>query len=116
MDFEVTFLPEGKKIKVRRNTHVLEAARRAGVTISTRCGGRMGCLMCKVHIQDQNNCLPPKDAERRKLGTLVEEGTRLSCQTVITGDLIVTVPEDRLKAAVRRQLEAARRGETDDFI
>lgn len=118
MDFVVTFQPEGKKVKVRPNTHVLEAARRAGVTIPTRCGGKMGCLMCKVHIEDeeQNNCLPPKEAERRKLGSLVGQGTRLSCQTVIRGNLTVTVPENPLKAAIRKQLEAARRGETDDFI
>lgn len=118
MDFEVTFQPEGKKIKVRPNTHVLEAARRAGVRIPTRCGGKMGCLMCKVQIQneEQGNCLPPKEAERRKLGSLIEQGTRLSCQTVVTGNLMVNVPEDPLKAAVRKQLEAARRGEEDDFI
>ncbi|MFC7682006.1 2Fe-2S iron-sulfur cluster-binding protein [Paenibacillus sp. GCM10028914] len=118
MDFEVTFQPVGKKIKVRPNTYVLDAARRAGIKIPTRCGGKMGCLMCKVQIQDgdHKNCLPPKEAERRKLGSLIEQGTRLSCQTVITGNLSVTVPEDPLKAAIRKQLEAARRGENDDFI
>ncbi|MGM1046081.1 Uncharacterized metal-binding protein [Paenibacillus uliginis N3/975] len=118
MDYEVTFQPDGKKVKVRPNTHVLDAARRAGVRIPTRCGGKMGCLMCKVHIQDgeQESCLPPKEAERRKLGSLLGQGMRLSCQTVITGNLTVTIPEDPLKAAVRKQLEAARRGEYDDFI
>ncbi|UNK20507.1 2Fe-2S iron-sulfur cluster-binding protein [Paenibacillus sp. N3/727] len=118
MDYEVTFQPDGKKVKVRPNTHVLDAARRAGVRIPTRCGGKMGCLMCKVHIQDgeQESCLPPKEAERRKLGSLLGQGMRLSCQTVITGNLTVTVPEDPLKAAVRKQLEAARRGEYDEFI
>ncbi|WP_054957134.1 2Fe-2S iron-sulfur cluster-binding protein [Paenibacillus dakarensis] len=118
MDFEVTFQPEGTKVKVRRNTSVLEAARRAGVRIPTRCGGKMGCLMCKVQIQDEerNSCLPPKEAERRKLGSLIDSGIRLSCQTVITGDLTVIVPEDPLKAAVRKKLEAARKGQADDFI
>lgn len=118
MDFEVTFQPDGKKIKVRPNTHVLEAARRAGIKIPTRCGGKMGCLMCKVQIQhtEQKNCLPPKEAECRKLGSLIDQGFRLSCQTVITGNLMVNVPEDPLKAAIRKQLEAARRGDQDDFI
>lgn len=118
MDYEVTFQPEGKKIKVRPNTHVLDAARRAGVRIPTRCGGKMGCLMCKVHIEknDKSNCIPPTEAERRKLGSLIDQGTRLSCQTIVTGNLVVSVPEDPLKAAVRKKLEAARRGESDDFI
>lgn len=118
----VEFQPDGKKVKVRQGTRVLDAARRAGVVIPTRCGGKMGCLMCKVIINTENEpanregCLPPMEAERRKLGSLADKGTRLACQTVVTGPLRVTVPEDRLKAAVRKQLEAARSREDDPFI
>ena len=118
MEYEITFLPDGKKVKVRQGTHVLDAARRAGVKIPTRCGGKMGCLMCKVHIgqDDRSHCFPPKEAELRKLGSLADEGIRFSCQTVIKGNLTVHVPEDPLKAAVRKQLEAARNRDNDHLI
>lgn len=119
MDYEVLFQPDGKKAKVRPLTNVLDASRRAGVRIPTRCGGKAGCLMCKVIIPEgqRESCLPPEDKERRKLGSaLLEQGYRLSCQTKITGDLQVSIPEDPLKAAIRKQLEAARNRDADDFI
>jgi 2Fe-2S ferredoxin len=37
-------------------------------------------------------------------GTL-DRGMRLACQTLIQQDLFLEIPEDPLKAAVRRQLE-----------
>ena len=117
MECTVTFQPHNKRLKVRPGTSVLEAARRAGIHIPTRCGGKMGCLMCKVQIPpDEKGCLPPKEAERRKLGALIHQGTRLSCQSIITGDLQITIPEDPFRAAVRKQLEAARNRDQEDFI
>ncbi|MGG1876926.1 MULTISPECIES: 2Fe-2S iron-sulfur cluster-binding protein [Paenibacillus] len=119
MSYEITFLPDGKTITVRPYTTVLDAAKKAGVRIPTRCGGKAGCLMCKVTIEESEraNCLPPEDKERRKLGAaLLERGSRLSCQTKVTGPLTVVVPEDPLKAAVRKQLEAAKQRESDDWI
>lgn len=119
MSYEITFLPDGKKVTVRPYTTVLDAAKRAGVHIPTRCGGKAGCLMCKVTIaeSERDNCLLPESKEIRKLGVvMLEQGTRLSCQTKVSGPLHVTVPEDPLKAAVRKQLEAARKRESDDWI
>ncbi len=119
VDYEVLFLPDQKKAKVRQHTNVLDASRRAGVRIPTRCGGKAGCLMCKVIIpkEERGHCLPPESKEIRKLGsTLIEQGYRLSCQTRITNHVTVMIPEDPLKAAVRKQLEAARSRDLDDFI
>ncbi|GAB6929953.1 hypothetical protein JCM10914A_39360 [Paenibacillus sp. JCM 10914] len=76
--------------------------------------------MCKVIIttEEQRHCLPPEAKEIRKLGgLLLEQGYRLSCQTRVTGNLTVSIPEDPLKAAIRKQLEAARnKTDHDDFI
>lgn len=111
----VTFLPEGRKAVVSTGVTLLEAARKAGVILPTRCGGKAGCMMCKVTVtQDNAGALkPPGDAERRKLGSALDSGVRLACQAAVWNDLSVLVPEDPLKAAVRRRLEAARRGEED---
>lgn len=111
---EVVFEPEGQTISVRSGTTLLDAAKRARAPVRTRCGGVAGCLMCKVTVPaDLAGALsPPTEAERRKLGPLLEQGMRLSCQARVRGALRVEVPEDPLKAAVRRQLE---RQETDDL-
>ncbi|MGQ8872863.1 2Fe-2S iron-sulfur cluster-binding protein [Paenibacillus sp. TSA_86.1] len=109
----ITFLPMNKSIKVQSGTTILQAARRAGVRIATRCDGKAACLMCKVKVeQDELHALlPPTDAEKRKLGTLLEEGTRLSCQAKVCGQLSVHIPEDPLKAAIRKQLERQQQDE-----
>lgn len=113
----VVFQPGGRIAVVNRGVTLLEAARKAGVTITTRCGGKAGCLMCKVNIASNGAeaVRPPGDVEKRKLGTALDEGVRLACQAAVWGDVTIMVPEDPLKAAVRRKLEAARRGEDDEL-
>ncbi|PZE21956.1 2Fe-2S iron-sulfur cluster-binding protein [Paenibacillus xerothermodurans] len=115
MKAQVTFLPHGKQIEVRPGTTILAASRKARVQIRTRCGGKAGCLMCKVIVDDSacTGLAPMNQNERLKLGELAEQGYRLACQAQITGDVHATVPEDPLKAAVRRQLERQR--EEDDL-
>lgn len=113
---EVLFLPGGTKVSVPAGTSLLAAARKAGTSIPTRCSGKMGCLMCKVKLDPENadGVSAAGDAERRKLGGLSGDGIRLACQaSVKAGSVKVTVPEDPLKAAVRRRLEEARRKEEE---
>lgn len=63
--------------------------------------------MCKVQVDPVHTAAlrPPSEAERRKLGALLHQGIRLSCQAVIQESLVVHLPEDPLKAAIRKQLE-----------
>lgn len=105
MPIRVTFLPDGKSIEVRPGTTLLDASRRARVHIRTRCGGKAACLMCKVMTSDVSGLAPLNTNERLKLGGLHEQGYRLACQAKVTGDVTVILPEDPLKAAIRKQLE-----------
>ena len=63
--------------------------------------------MCKVSIQGEG-VEPPTAAEARKLGIESRTGLRLACQARISStgpcDLKVTIPEDPLKEAIRKQL------------
>jgi len=113
--YEVTFWPEGRKARVRRGVTLLDAVTRARVQIRTRCGGRAACLMCKVHVEaPQAGLSQPSLHEVRKLGSLLQDGVRLACQTKVLGDAEVTVPEDPLKSAIRKQL--AKQQEEDDWL
>jgi len=107
---QVTFLPANRTVDVRPGASLLAAGRQAGVAIRTRCGGVAGCLMCKVKVLTPDAVTPVGDAERRKMGGEAD-GMRLACQTRPTGAAIVEVPEDPLKAAVRKQLERGREEE-----
>ncbi|MNJ35306.1 Na(+)-translocating NADH-quinone reductase subunit F [compost metagenome] len=114
MELKVRFMPQDKAVKVRPGTTVLRAARDARVHIATRCGGNAGCLMCKVEVEAEHRgaLASPTTAEQRKLGPLLDHGIRLACQAVIRGSAEVRLPEDPLKAAIRKQLE---RQQEDDL-
>lgn len=113
MQLEVVFLPDNKRVKVRPGTTLLNASRSAKVNIRTRCGGLAACLMCKVKVDNQDGLESPNNNERLKLGSLLDEHIRLSCQAKVCGEVTVIIPEDPLKAAIRRQLE---RRDDDDFF
>jgi 2Fe-2S ferredoxin len=108
---EITFWPDNRKIQVRPGTTLLDAGRKARVNIRTRCGAKAACLMCKVRVNDQRGLAPMNQNERLKLGEQASEGIRLACQARVNGDVVVTLPEDPLKAAIRAQL--ARQREED---
>lgn len=103
---QITFFPDNKTVQVAPGTTILGAAAKAKVHIRTRCSGKAACLMCKVTVcGDASGLAEMNKNEHLKLGSLGEEGYRLACQAKITGDVTVTVPEDPLKSAIRRQLE-----------
>lgn len=113
---KVKFLPEGRSVEVRPGTTLLEASRRARVHIRTRCGGMASCLMCKVRVSPgpESALQEPGPAERRMIGPLLGEGVRLSCQARVKADVAVTIPEDPLKAAIRKKVEEQQR-ESDEL-
>jgi ferredoxin, 2Fe-2S len=108
---KVTFLPDDRSIVVRPGTTLLDASKRARVHVRTRCDGMASCLMCKVHVEpDQASALKePTPAEINKLGSLLGQGIRLSCQARVKSDVTVSVPEDPLKAAIRKKLAEQQR-------
>lgn len=66
--------------------------------------------MCKIHPLSEIGLSRPDPKEYHKIGSFIDDGIRLACQTRVTGDAQVRVPEDRLKALIRAQLE----GDNDD--
>lgn len=114
MNGEVTFWPSGRSIKVKPGTTLLDAARRANVSIRTRCGGKAACFMCKVAVRPESELQPIGDMERRKLSGLDGDHFRLACQARVAGKVDVEVPPDPLRAAVARQL--ARQAEENDDL
>src|SRR3990172_5111496 len=67
----VTLLPDGKTVEVPTGSLVVEATRLAGIEVAQPCGGQGRCGRCSVQL---------------------DGGYALACQTVIEGDLRVTIP------------------------
>ena len=102
--YRIKFNTGGKSIKVVSGTNLLEAARLAGVSISSECGGQGSCGKCRVIVEGEVSS--HKSIEIKTFtSSEVEEGFRLACCTCVLGDLRVRVPESSLLADVRLQLE-----------
>ena len=86
----VQFEPSGLKVNVPSGTTLLEAARRAGIYLSSICGGDGYCGKCKVIInkgQSQSRPSPLLTPEE------IRDSIVLACQTKVLSDLTVTVPK-----------------------
>ncbi len=86
----VHFEPSGLKIEVAKGTILLEAARKAGIYLSSICGGDGYCGKCKVTIDHgQFKCRPTALLTPDE----IRENTVLACQTQVLSDTTVTVPK-----------------------
>lgn len=109
----VFFAPSGKRGRMAIGTTVLNAARSLGVDLDSVCGGRGICGRCQIEIQhgrdaklgissQADHCSAPNAVEARyRSARGMAVSRRLGCQTEITDDLIVVVPED---SQVHRQI------------
>lgn len=91
--FTVRFEPSGLKTEVPAGAILLDAARKAGVYLTSICGGDGYCGKCKVIIDEGQFRSTPTTL-------LTPEETRenvvLACQTKVLSDMIVTVPKSHI--------------------
>ena len=105
-DHLVLFMPSGKRGRFETGTPVLDAARELGVYVESVCGGRATCGRCQVSVQEGNfakhqivssndhiSAIGPKEKRYDEVRGL-PDGRRLSCSALITGDLVIDVPQD----------------------
>ena len=87
--FTVRFEPSGLKIEVPKGAVLLEAARKAGIYLSSICGGDGYCGKCKVTVDEgQFQSTPTTLLTPQEL----RENVVLACQTKVLSDMTVTVP------------------------
>ena len=98
-------LVDGKEIKCREDSSLLNALLNAGVLVSTACSGKGTCHLCRVKIKNPPNWLDPASTlEERALGNvLVATGMRLSCQIALQGPLEVEIPVSRKRRKKRKE-------------
>lgn len=92
--YNVRFEPDGKTATAEQGVTIAKAAASAEISIDSPCGGEGRCGKCKV-VVDAQNIDPPTEPERKSLSEEeLSSGYRLACQTLVTGNMTVTVPED----------------------
>ncbi len=89
----VTFLPDGQTVSVPAGSTLLEAAQAADVHVNASCSGKGSCGKCKLVVTSGEVGTQPTplltDGEKAK-------GYVLACQSKITGDVSVQIPEETL--------------------
>jgi len=97
-----------KRSAVPTGTLLAEAAHRAGVEISQPCGGQGRCGRCALQVTSG-------PVRRRSTIRLSDEdlaqGFALACQTVIEGDITVSVPPQAKNRTPADQRPDRRRGD-----
>jgi uncharacterized 2Fe-2S/4Fe-4S cluster protein (DUF4445 family) len=100
----ISFLPDGQTVSVPDNSTLLEAAQAADVHVNASCNGKGSCGKCKLVVVSGNVETAPTplltDGEKAK-------GYVLACQSRITGDVSVQIPE----AVLERKLKIAGMGQ-----
>jgi uncharacterized 2Fe-2S/4Fe-4S cluster protein (DUF4445 family) len=118
-DALVVFMPSGKRGRFPLGTPILQAARGLGVDIDSVCGGRGLCGRCQITlgegefakhgIASRADHLSPAGAVEQRYADKkgLKPGRRLSCQSLLQGDVVIDVPPDSQvhKQVVRKRAE-----------
>ena len=103
---QIVFQPSGRRGEIEAGKSVLEAARTLGVGIEAACGGARVCGKCRVIVEtgrfeklnlvsSADHVSPVGDVEKKFLtAEELSRGYRLACNAFLSGDLVVTVPEE----------------------
>jgi uncharacterized 2Fe-2S/4Fe-4S cluster protein (DUF4445 family) len=103
----VEFQPLGRRVRVPRDTSLLEAAHDGGLALLSVCGGAGLCDSCRVRLV-RGEVSPPTGAERARLADdALEAGVRLACQARALTDVVVEVPVESLGTEQRLQIDSA---------
>jgi 2Fe-2S ferredoxin len=102
---KVTFLPLGKTVEVDDERYpladhgkpgsLLDIALAHDIPLEHNCGGSCACTTCHLYIRDgEQNLSEPEDKELDRLDTAwdLRTNSRLGCQAVIKGDVVVEFP------------------------
>jgi ferredoxin, 2Fe-2S len=102
----VTFLPsnvsgefELRKLPYRehgRPGSILDVALNLGVPLEHSCGGNCACTTCHVIVRQGERNLSAMDdseADRLDLAEGLTLHSRLACQAVVRGDVVVEIPQ-----------------------
>ncbi|MFW6162691.1 MAG: ASKHA domain-containing protein [Planctomycetota bacterium] len=91
----VHFLPDDVTAEVERGETVLAAAQKAGIYVSSLCGGDGICGKCRVVLRSGEVASKPTTLLDRDE---IQQNYILACQTTVQGDLEVEIPpETRLE-------------------
>ena len=102
----ISLLPSGRTIEVPTGTLLVEAAQLAGQELAQPCGGQGRCGRCAVQVEGSG---VRRRSTLRLSAEDLDAGYALACQSVIEGELRVTIPpQERVQRMLVTDRVAAR--------
>lgn len=102
---KVTFLPEGRTVEFESGNFpssdhgkpesLLDIALHFGIALEHACGGVCACTTCHVIVKEGDSSLAPieeDEEDRLDMAPGLTLHSRLGCQAVVTGDVVVEIP------------------------
>ena len=105
MGLEIDFEPIGRRVICAKGETILDAAQRAGIMLTSICGGVGSCGRCVIRLMSGQVSIPTITEELELGSEEVAAGWRLACQTEVLGEVRVLIPPDSLVTAQRMQTE-----------
>ena len=103
----VTFDPADTSIQSVADETLLNCARRAGVKISSTCGGRGICKSCIVKVTEGELPAPSEGDKQFFSAHKLDQGWRRACQVIPEYDCGIHVPARSRAESIRHQQDAA---------
>ena len=103
---KVTFLPEGRTVEFEsgqlpygehgKPESILDVAEHFGIQLEHACGGSCACTTCHIIVKDGTDShlteMDDDEADRLEMAPGLTLHSRLGCQAVVTGDVVVEIP------------------------
>jgi 2Fe-2S ferredoxin len=103
---KLTILPEGRTLEWEsgelpygehgKPESVLDVCMHFGIHLEHACGGSCACTTCHVVVKDGTDSnlseMEDDEADRLEMAPGLTLHSRLGCQAVITGDVVVEIP------------------------
>ena len=103
--YQVHFQPMGLKCRCTEGTLLSDAVHRAGINLVSVCGNKGLCGKCRVKLMEGNGSPPTLEEKELLSEDEITRGYRLACQTRISGEVKVFLPQPSLIEDSRIHLE-----------
>jgi uncharacterized 2Fe-2S/4Fe-4S cluster protein (DUF4445 family) len=113
----VFFLPSHVSVDVEPGETILDAARKAAITLESPCDGTGTCGKCKVTLPSRNIEALPVDGTGKVSAEEQATGVVLACQTRVWGETIVEIAAEWKNKSVKvLETGASAAIEVDPFV
>ena len=103
--FSIEFQPIGIRLVFSEPITILDAARQAGISLRSDCGGKGSCGKCAVQIiEGSNNPLTRNEIIFHK-GGMLQQDERLACETILSDNAKVFIPSTSFSTSQVLQTE-----------